>query len=65
MAAKSNDTAKIIMRGEIYGLFENRPGVKRGDVLELPQDHAERCVKSGIAQYDLTGELGTMYADAH
>ena len=46
----SDKTIKVRMLDGIFGMFEGMPnGVKRGDVVELSEDHGNRYVANELA----------------
>ncbi len=47
----------------VTGTFHNvYKDVKRGDIVEVDLDNAERHVRIGVAQWELEGPLGVAYA---
>jgi hypothetical protein len=61
---KPKPMTKVRMRIDIQGLFHNVDGIRRGDIVEIEDQAAERYCKLGYAQTDLKGELGPGYQPA-
>jgi hypothetical protein len=55
---------RIKMRISVRGGFHGYTDVKRGQVVEVDDLNAQRYVKLGYAQSDLTGEPGRPYEAA-
>ncbi len=53
---------RVKLRIDVPGLFHSRyEDLKRGDIVEIDEDNANRYCRIGIAQADLDGPLGPPY----